>query len=424
MPKEESIQELLKEINYFSEVTRRISEKKPLDELLNEIMESCKELMNAEASSLMIYYKETNQLCFDVTTGEKGKEIKNIRVNLGEGIAGWVGKERIPQKIDNCYEDPRFNKEFDKKSKYRTKCMICSPMIHKDNLVGVIQVINKKSEPVFNDRDFNFFNLLAAQCAIAIDNARLIEVEVQQEVLNRELKMASEIQQNLLPDKLPEFKDIEIFATIIPAKQVGGDFYNVYKINDEQTLVIIADVTGKSISASLIVSTLCSSVMTYFKLKKENFDLKEFVNCLNKVLIESTTPDKFATAWFGLISHKDRTLTSINAGHNSIFVFKEVGDMSELKLGGLFLGIAEMGYDEELIKLTKGDVIFFYSDGVTEAMNLEKQLYSDERVIGLLKDNIGKTPQVIIDNLIADIRNFAGEAEQSDDITCGVIRIF
>lgn len=417
------IKKLLKEINYFHEVTRSISEKKPLDILLNEIMESCKELMTAEASSLLMYDEAENYLWFEIATGEKGKEVKKVKCNMGEGIAGWVAQHRTPLLIDDCYKDERFNKEFDMKSRFRTHTMICAPMIHKDKLIGVIQVINKKTEPVFNERDFDLFKLLASQCAIAIDNARLIEMEVQQEVLNRELKTAAAIQKNLLPDKLPEFNDIEIFATLIPAKQVGGDFYNVYKISDEQTLVIVADVSGKSISASLIVSTICSSVMTYFKLKNDDFDLKEFVNCLNKVLIDSTTSDKFATAWFGLISHKDKTLMSINAGHNAIFVFKENGELSELKKGGLFLGIAELGYDEESISLSKNDIIFFYSDGVTEAMNPDKNLYSDERVIELIRKNLKEKPDLIIKNLITDIRIFAGEAEQSDDITGGIIKV-
>ncbi|MBV6477568.1 MAG: hypothetical protein HGGPFJEG_00307 [Ignavibacteria bacterium] len=417
------IKKLLDEINYFHEVTNRISEKKPLDILLNEIMESCKELMTAEASSLLMYDEVENILWFEIATGEKGKEVKKVKCNMGEGIAGWVAENRTPLLIDDCYNDYRFNKEFDMKSRFRTHTMICAPMIHKDKLIGVIQVINKKTEPVFSDRDFNLFNLLASQCAIAIDNARLIEVQVRQEALNRELKTASAIQKNLLPDKLPDFKDIEVYATIIPAKQVGGDFYNVYKLNDNQTLVIVTDVSGKSISASLIVSTICSAIITYFKLKNDNFELNEFVDCLNKVLIDSTTSDKFATAWFGLISHNDKKLKSINAGHNAIFHFKRNGELTELKEGGLFLGITEMEYKEETLSLSKDDLIYFYTDGVTEAMNSAQELYTDERAIKLIRNNFSSEPKIIIDRLISDIKSFAGDAEQSDDITCGIIKV-
>jgi len=423
MTKEDINKDLLKYINYFYEVTRRISEKKPLDILLNEIMESCKELMDAEASSLLIYNEETKQLSFDIATGEKGKEVKFIKVNLGEGISGWVGKERIPQKIDDCYKDPRFNVEFDRKSKYRTKSMICSPMIHKDNLIGVIQVINKKSEPVFNDRDFNFFNLLSSQCAIAIENARLIEVQMQQEAINRELKTAREIQQNLLPSSIHKFPDLDVSAMLIPAKQVGGDYYNVFKINDDLTLFFVTDVSGKSISASLIVSTICSTIMTYFDLKKDKFELIDFIKCINRVLIDSTTPEKFATAWTGLYSHKSRTLQSINAGHNSIYVFRNDGSVNELKTGGLFLGFSDLDYESEEITLDAGEMVFFYSDGVTEAMNVNKEQYSDERLLEIINKNKVNSSGDILNILINDIKLFTEGAEQSDDITCGLVKV-
>lgn len=418
-----NVHNLLQEINYFHEITRRISEKKPLDVLLREIMESCKELMNAEASSLMIYDEKEKILSFEVATGDKGEAVKKITCKIGEGIAGWVAMERTPLLIEDCYNDPRFNRDFDKKSNFRTRSMICAPMIHKDKLIGVIQVINKKNDTVFSERDFNLFNLLSSQCAIAIENAKLIEIQVMQEALNRELKTAREIQQNLLPSSLPKFNDVNLSAVLIPAKAVGGDFYNVYKINEDQTLIIITDVSGKSISASLIVSTICSAIVTYFDIIKNEFSLIDFVKCLNRVLIESTTPEKFATAWFGLYNHRDKILHSINAGHNTIYVFRSDGSVIELIKGGMFLGFSNMDYETEIITLQSKDILFFYTDGVPEAMNKNTEQYSDERLIKAIKGNSDLEPDIIIKKLIEDIKKFAGEAEQSDDITCGILKV-
>jgi sigma-B regulation protein RsbU (phosphoserine phosphatase) len=126
-------------------------------------------------------------------------------------------------------KDPRFNQAFDKQSNFKTKSMLCAPMIHKDKLIGVIQVINKMNDKIFTERDLNVFQILSSQCAIAIENARLIHVQIQQEVLNRELRTAREIQQNLLPSKCPEFADLDVAMTLIPAKQIGGDYFNVYR---------------------------------------------------------------------------------------------------------------------------------------------------------------------------------------------------
>jgi len=416
------MQSLVEEMNYVYEISRRISEKKPLDILLAEIMESCKILMNAEASSLLIYDEDDKKLYFEIATGGKGEIIKKISVNMGEGISGWVAENREALLIEDCYDDSRFNKEFDKQSNFRTRSMLCVPMIHKEKLIGVLQVINKHDDSIFTERDLNLFKLLSTQCAISIENARLIEVQIQQEALNRELKTAREIQQNLLPQEIPAFKDLDVAVTLIPAKQVGGDYYNIYKVSPDQTLFFISDVSGKSISAALIVSTICSAIKTYFKINKE-FDLIEFVKCLNRVLIESTTEEKFATCWFGLFDHSQKKLTSLNAGHNTTYVAKGNGDIVELMKGGVMLGFADLNFDVEEITLHKNDVIFMYTDGVPEAMNGEKGFYGDDRLIDLLKNNSSKRSGEILDNVLTDLRSFVNGAEQSDDITCGVIKV-
>ncbi|MEO6695290.1 MAG: GAF domain-containing SpoIIE family protein phosphatase [Ignavibacteria bacterium] len=416
------IDSLIEEMNYVHEISRRISEKKPLDILLAEIMESCKILLKAEASSLLIYDEKEDCLFFQVVTGEKGEIIKNTGVRLGEGIGGWVAQNREALLIEDCYNDVRFNKEFDKQSDFRTKSMLCVPMIHKEKLIGVLQVINKKDDGIFNDRDLSLFKLLANQCAISIENARLIEVQVMQEAFNRELKTAREIQQNLLPKEIPTFNDLDIAMTIIPAKQVGGDYYNIYNVSKDQTLFFVSDVSGKSISAALIVSTICSAIKTYFRLNIK-FNLMEFVKCLNGVLIESTTEEKFATCWFGLYNHPEKKLTSINAGHNTIFVSTNNGNIIELCKGGIMLGFSDLDFEHEDIMLNKDDVILLYTDGVPEAMDAKGGFYGDDRLVNLLKENSSNSSREILDNLLKEVSDFVNGAEQSDDITCGAIKV-
>jgi len=417
---------LVKELNYLHEISQRISEKKDLHVLLNEIMESCKELMNAEASSLMIYDEKDDRLHFQVATGEKGEVVKSIAVNMGEGIAGWVAQYREPLLIEDCYKDPRFNPEYDRKSNFRTKSMICVPMIRKDRLVGIIQVINKKNDGIFTERDLNIFSTLASQCAISIENARLTEIQIQQKAIERELNIAREIQLNLLPSSLPVFSDLDVAFRLESAKKVGGDYFNVYKINDHETLFFICDVSGKSVSAALIVSTICSSLLTYFKMiamTGEKFSLFEMIKSLNRVLIELTTDEKFVTGWFGLYNHATRNLSSINAGHNTIFLFKKNGELIELKEGGIFLGTMDLEYTMEEIILDKNDTIVCYTDGVPEALNSTGEFYTEERLIEFVKLNLKKSSHEILNGIYDDVSVFVNGFEQSDDITCGVIRL-
>lgn len=416
--------DIVEEINYLHEVTQRILEIKPLDTLLNDIMESCKQILNAEASSLLLYNETDNELYFQVATGNKGKSVKQVTLSLGTGIAGWVAENRKPLLIEDCYNDSRFNNEIDKKSSFRTKSMICVPMVYKEKLIGVVQVINKIKGELFNNRDLTVFQILASQCAIAIVNTRLIDIQISQEALRRELKMAREIQQNLLPYEIPKFEDIDVKVELIPAKQVGGDYYNVYKVDDTHTLFFICDVSGKSISAALIVSTICSCILTYFKLNHKNFNLIDLVKSLNRVLIESTTEEKFATCWFGLFDHSTKVLHSINAGHNPIFVFRDTNNpVTELNKGGLFLGSIDVDFEVENIQLQPLDVLLLYTDGIPEATNENGEFFGNDKLIKSVQKNLKLSAKIALSRLLEDLKNFVKDAEQSDDITCGIIKV-
>lgn len=419
----EQLEGMVQELNYLHQVSQRISEKKDIDVLLHEIMESCKEVTNAEASSLLIYDEDEDNLYFEVALGIGGEAVKKIICNMGEGIAGWVALNRQPLLVPDCYADERFNPDFDKQSGFVTRSMLCVPMLKDEKLVGVIQVINKKNGMPFTERDQNLFQILASQCGISIENARLTEVQIRQKAIEKELEMARMIQENLLPDYLPEIENVDLAFRLKSAKEVGGDYFNVYRLDDDHTLFFISDVSGKSISAALIVSTICSCMMTYQKIRTGSTDLKGMVTALNKVLIDSTTDEKFATAWFGLYENSSRKLTSINAGHNNTFVFRDCKLFKELNAGGMFLGMADVPYDTEEIQLSTGDVIVCFTDGVSEAMNKDGQFYGEERLIKWVETACSKYADDILNSVFNDVFEFTEDTEQSDDITCGVIKI-
>jgi len=419
----EQLESMVQELNYLHHVSQRISEKKEIDVLLHEIMDSCKEVTNAEASSLLIYDEKEKNLYFEVALGDKGEAVKKIACKLGEGIAGWVAEQRKPLLVPDCYADPRFNPEFDKQSGFKTKSMLCVPMLKDEKLVGVIQVINKKHGKQFTNRDLNIFQILASQCGISIENARLTEVQIRQKAFEKELEMARMIQNNLLPDVLPELGDLDLAFRLKSAKEVGGDYFNVYRLDDDHTLFFICDVSGKSISAALIVSTICSCMMTYQKVKAGETDLKNIVTALNRVLVESTTDEKFATAWFGLYHHSSRKLMSINAGHNNTFIFREGALFKELNAGGMFLGLADVPFESEEIELQSGDVFVCFTDGVSEAMSKDGGFYGEERLINRVTESCSLPAGEILNSIFNDVFEFTTGADQSDDITCGVVKV-
>jgi len=415
---------LLKRLKFFQSISRDISARKPLSQLLDEIISASKKLLNSEAASLLIYNKKEDILYFHTLAGNKSASLKSQALKLEEGIGGWVAAKRDSLIINDCYSDPRFNKSFDLSTGFHTRNMMCVPMINKEDLIGVIQVINKKNNEFFNKEDLQLFEALAVQCAVAIENARLIDIEIKAEQTKHEMETAWKIQQRFLPEMLPLVKDIEMSIKLKPAKEIGGDYFNVIKIDENNTLFFIADVSGKSVPAALIVSTLYSFLQFYFIIRKETIDAKNFVELFNKFLVTSTTPDKFVTAWFGFYNHSEKSLISISAGHNPTYFLKHNSDsFVKLSAGGLIMGSIDFPYDYETVKLDSGDTIIFYTDGVPEAMNINEEEFGEKRFEELLLSNRDLHPNDLSKVIFNEIKKYRGEAEQSDDITLGILRI-
>lgn len=415
---------LLKRLSFFQEITQEIFEKKPLNQLLDEIISTSKTLLNAEASSLLLYDKAAKSLTFHTVTGEKKKMLKSRTIKLGQGLGGWVAKHKKTLVIADCYRDPRFNKAFDLKTGFKTRNMICVPMVRKKELIGVIQTMNKRGKKSFTNEELKLFEALGAQCALAIENARLFELEIKSEQLRYELETARNIQMKLVPQTIPAFPGFKIKVQLVPAREVGGDYFNIINISESQTLFLVADVSGKSIPAALIVSTVYSFLQTYLILNKENFELNQFVESLNKFLITSTGSDKFVTAWFGLFDLSSKILKSINAGHDPVYLLKENDNtITEMSVGGLMLGSIELPYVSEKVNLHRNDLLVFYTDGIPEAMNLGGKEFGNDRFKNILLNNKSDSIENISSTIFSEIKKYRGRAEQSDDITLGIIRI-
>jgi sigma-B regulation protein RsbU (phosphoserine phosphatase) len=419
----EKLQALNDQLHFLHRISQNISEIKPLPELLHEIMESSKLFMKAEASSLLLYDPDDRKLHFYVVTGEKGELLKPFSLEMGEGIAGWVAEHREPALIEDCYLDPRFNQEYDKRSNFRTKSMICLPLVRKDRLMGVIQVINKTGGQIFDADDLALFQILASQCAIAIENHQLTQKLIESEKLERELELAREIQMNILPKSIPSYPDLDIHTRIIPARQVGGDYYNIVRLNGDQSLFVVADVCGKGIPAALIVSTFDACLNSYLKMNRDRFDMVELVQTLNRLLIDATKTTQFVTACFGLYDHSTGHWTTINAGHNPpVLGSTKNGANFQLTNGGIFLGSLDRPYEFNRMAMEKDDVLVYYTDGITEAWNGEEENYGEERLIQVISRHLHDSAKQILAAIEDDIKRHVGTAAQSDDITCLVIK--
>ena len=197
----------LAESDALRQVAAAISSVMEVQPLLEMIMEKSKEVMDAEASSLMLLDEETQELVFNVATGEKGAAIREIRLPLGKGIAGWVAQNKEPLLVPDAYEDPRFNRDADKMSGFHTRSILCVPLMVQDRLLGVVQVLNPNGKDSFEENDRGTFTSFADHASIAIENARLYEelkqrAEELREALERERWLT--IQRNKLGKYVPK----------------------------------------------------------------------------------------------------------------------------------------------------------------------------------------------------------------------------
>lgn len=407
------------------ELAKLMGKEVDLDSLLQFILVKTTEVMNAERSSLFLYDAEKNELWSKIAQGLQTQE---IRLPMDTGIIGIVAKTKKTINILDVYKDERFNAEFDKISGFKTKSVLCIPLIGtSDNLIGVIEVLNKKSNEPFNDHDESFLTAFGAHIVVALERAQLIKEHMESQRLEESLKLAKKIQMNVISRKFPPFPDkvdiLDIYAYMEPAKKVGGDLYEFFLVEDNFLYFAIGDVADKGVAAALFMTI----TVTAFKamIKTKTMQSVEIMSKLNNYLCENNDLAMFCTLFLGILNLKTGELEFSNAGHNPPYLLHKNGSVSSLHIRGNALGILENStYSSNSIFLDSGDGIFLYTDGVNEALNKNIVEYSTNKLEIKLRESSKLKAQDLIKEVIADLKSFVGDYEQSDDITALMIRYF
>lgn len=237
--------------------------------------------------------------------------------------------------------------------------------------------------------------------------------------IDKELEFAKQIQYSALPAVFPPFPnrhDFEIYAKMVTAKEVGGDFYDFYMLGESTLAFMIADVSGKGIGAAMFMMRAKTTIKD---LAESGLSPDEIFTVANKRLCENNDAGMFVTAWLGILNLETGSLKYVNAGHNPPLVRHEDGEFEYLKArGGMVLaGMDGVKYRINTLSLSPGDMLFLYTDGVTEATNSADELYGEDRLISLVNRNITKKPEQMISAVKEDVDGFVGDAPQFDDIT-------
>ncbi len=243
--------------------------------------------------------------------------------------------------------------------------------------------------------------------------------------ISAELNVATEIQISMLPSIFPAFTDIaeiDIFATMQPAKEVGGDFYDFFSIDNDHLAVVIADVSGKGVPAALFMVVAKTLIKNH---TQAGLTPVEVFTLVNTQLCENNDVGMFVTAWMGVLEISTRNFICVNAGHNPPLLKKAAGCFEYLKLASGFVlgGMEDIKYQQVEMQLTNGDELYLYTDGVTEATNTNNGLYGEERLLSVLNSNTKLNPNELLSTIKKDIDSFVNGAPQFDDITMVAFKI-
>jgi sigma-B regulation protein RsbU (phosphoserine phosphatase) len=301
------------------------------------------------------------------------------------------------------------------------------PMFYQSDLKGFLLLGEKMSGAEYTAEDLLFSEMLSNTFIIALENHRLMQEEIKKLEIERDLYLAKEIQEQFLPKSFPDKQNWEFYGITKPSKMVGGDYFDFIELNERDIFVIVADVSGKGIGASLLMANLQAAIHSFSLL---NMPIDELLRYINRLLYQNTAADKFITFFIGKLNCEDSSFSYINAGHNPP-IFLSQNEFTELDKGCLPLGIQQEIPEIEIgAKYFKsGDTLAIFTDGIVEALNPQMQEFGKNQLIENLINTHNSSSKEIADNLLNNLSKFVKNEKSSteamlfeDDITLNIIK--
>ena len=302
----------------------------------------------------------------------------------------------------------------------RVRSMIAVPLQTNDRVIGLIYVDSPDMIREFTREDLGLLTVMANVAAIRIEHARLNEIELVERAMSKELEQAAHIQMGLLPSAPPRTSGLDIAGDTSPCRTVGGDYYDYLQFPDGRVAMLVGDVAGKGMPASLLMSSLQARVKVLFE---DGDRLAEKITRLNKATSANTPDNRFITFFMTVADPKTGELVYTNAGHNPPVLVRKSGGFDLLEGGGMILGILPMAqYTESRVKMEPGDTLVLYSDGVTEAVNRADEDFGEKRLAELVASLQDRPAREIVSAIHAAVARFTEGAPPADDITVVVAR--
>lgn len=395
-----------------------------LDDVMGYLVEEARRLLQADACALLLPGEEPGHLAFRAASGwcfdpVASQRQMSIDENDGPGLVMRTQQPLLAEDIEAS--DPAvWCTDWLRSEGFRGHAVV--PLVVGDRSIGVL-MINTRQPRLLNEDEVRFLRLMANQAAIAIEKARLHREEIERHRLEQELAVGQQIQLGMLPKDCPVVPGWEFAAVYQAAGQVGGDFYDFFELPGEpgRLGIVIADVADKGVPAALMMALSRTIIRT--KALGGRSPSSALMRA-NESILNDSRSDLFVTAFYATLDTHSGRLTYANAGHNRpLWLQIRSGEIQEVTAPGIALGVLEdIELEEREIDVAPGDLLVFYTDGVTEAMNTGGQQFDGERLRAAVAANPDASAQQILSAVVDAVRAFTGDAPQSDDLTLFVAK--
>lgn len=405
-------QKTITQLSLLFEATRLLNSTLDLGELLELILKIARTEVGADRGTVFLVDPKHKELWSIVASGLDHQE---IRVPLGQGVAGRVAETGETVNVEDAYSLPFHDHSFDQKFNYKTRSMLSLPIRHRaGGIVGVLQLLNKTSSPRFTAEDEDFLNKLSGHMAMALENARLHRESLERQRLEKELALARGIQRSLMPDAPPVVPGYEIAVLNEPCFEVGGDYFDFLNLGPQSLLLVVADVEGKGVSSAMVMSNLQASLRA---LVMHLHSLEVLTMSLNEMIFNDTKSRKFLSLFLGLIDTRRNGLHYINAGHvPPLLIHGDGRPHQELTEGGTVVGLfPQTEYQRGSVKLATGDILVCCTDGIVEASNKQDDEYGSGRLAASVARHRAKSAHAIVDAVATEVAGFSAGGQHVDD---------
>lgn len=409
-----SLRRSVHELSILNDLARDIGASVDFTDIMETVIKRSAGAVRASQATITMVERES---FLSAGTVVRDIERETPDFHLTQNLIGMLATHKSPLLFNNPAEDERLRGV---PLQDGVRNLLCVPLLVGNMLVGILAAYNKRRGEDFDDVDKRVLAIIGAQSAQILERARLFEIEQADLKTREELRMASDIQMSLLPGSAPKVTGYEISGISVPARQVGGDYFDYFELASGKLGVAVGDVSGKGVPAAMLMANLQATLRSQALRESE---CKTCITWCNRLLFRSTSPEKFATLVYCTIDIDSHEIAYSNAGHEYPVILAADGTTRKLRAGGPPAGVLDdFDYQEGVESLAPGELMVIYSDGVTDMLNPDDEPYGMDRFLDCVSSTRSESAETMTRSLVDSVRAHANGSSPLDDVTVVILK--